>query len=110
MTKHVLTKISVRFRIQRISTCLSPLKNYYFHSSSDFEDPEEKKVQKCFPFFLTSSQRDYKEGKFPVLITSNCAFSEFNALERKSQDYKDLKEKYFKEVLEAIEKRIAAIG
>ncbi|MDC0254225.1 NAD(P)/FAD-dependent oxidoreductase [Bacteriovoracales bacterium] len=85
---------------------LSPLKNYYFHSSSDFDDPEEKKKQKCFPFFLTSSQRDYKEGKFPVLITSNCAFSEFNALDKKSQDYKDLKEKYFKEVLEAIEKRI----
>ena len=87
---------------------ISPKKNYYFHRGFNYEEPTLDDPKSLFPFFLTSSDRAYKNnGKFPVLLTAKCSYKGFKEFQsnKKSNDYKDLKEKVFQMVLPYIEEQ-----
>jgi len=87
---------------------LSPKKNYYFHRSFDYMEPSLDDAQTFFPLFLTSSDRAYNNnGQLPVLLTAKCSFMGFKEFQnnKKSIEYKSLKEKIFGLVLPHIEEQ-----
>jgi all-trans-retinol 13,14-reductase len=87
---------------------LSPLRNYYFHRDLEFKNLKKDDEHKIFPFFMTSSQRNYKgEGPFPVLITTNSILPEFTPFSKnkRCEEYKKTKEQYFQLALKFIEEK-----